>query len=192
MGKKKCPICGKWIESDELSVPYKGRYAHKDCFNNAAKLLTQDKQEKLKEKAAVRMKRGGKAAYELKDAVSEEEHKEKVAFFDYLKNITREEITPKQYKVAEDYINKYKFTYPGMLLTLMYLKEELEKELTGDVIGIIPYYFSDAEKAQERSAKAIEHNKNAEFKKEVKRYKFVSQPYVPETVDLDADLESGD
>lgn len=190
MAKKKCPICGQWIESEELSVPYKNRYAHKECFNNAAKIIAVNKQEKIKEK--IRMKKGGKAAYEVKDAVSEEEYKQRVAFFDYLKDITKEEITAKEYKLAEDYIRKYKFTYPGMLLTLMYMNDTLGKEFDGTPIGLIPYYFSEAEKAQERSAKAIEHNEKAEFEKEIKKYKYISQPYIPETIDLDMDLESGD
>ena len=46
MAKRKCAICGKWIEDNNESVPYKKRYAHLNCFNVAMKVVTTEKKPK--------------------------------------------------------------------------------------------------------------------------------------------------
>ena len=49
--KRVCLLCGKTIEDNNDSVPYKGRYAHSSCFRVAVKAVHVDKTEKLEEKA---------------------------------------------------------------------------------------------------------------------------------------------
>ena len=44
--QKKCVICNELIV-DEEGVPYKGRFAHQKCFNNAIKTLQQDKSKQI-------------------------------------------------------------------------------------------------------------------------------------------------
>ena len=72
--RRKCVICNEPIV-DEDGVPYKGRYAHKKCFNIAIKTLQKDKTEQI-DKVATKKKVGRKARpqAELKEALSEEEY----------------------------------------------------------------------------------------------------------------------
>lgn len=148
--KKTCVCCGGQIEDFESFVPYKNRYAHERCFNVAVKAIQIDKKEKIEEKAKEKKKTGPKAKpkSELKDGMSEEEYQKKKAYYDYLRGIIGDEnMTTKVYAVSEHYIDKKGFTFELMHQTLVYLKEILErKDLVGDVVGLIPYYYDDAKK----------------------------------------------
>lgn len=142
---RKCVICNEPI-LDEPSVPYKGRYAHQRCFNVVIQTLHKDKKEKIesvsKNRKGSNKKRG---TAELKESLSEEEYQEKQRYINYLKQLLNvEKLNAKIYAVTEDYIKRYKFSYEGMYKTLVYLNEIIEKELTGDIIGIIPYYYNEA------------------------------------------------
>lgn len=142
---RKCVICNEPI-LDEPSVPYKGRYAHQRCFNVVIQTLHKDKKEKI-ESASKSKKTNSKkrTTAELKGSLSEEEYKEKQRYANYLKQLLNEEkLSAKIYAVTDDYIRKYKFSYEGMYKTLVYLNEIIEKELTGDIVGIIPYYYNEA------------------------------------------------
>lgn len=146
---KKCLICGKAIV-DEEGMPYKGRYVHSSCFNIGIKAITMNKQDALDE--AVQSKKEKKKkekttipkAEKLQDAMSEEEYKDKQNYYSYLKKLIGNEIPAKVYPVTKRYIDQYGFTYQKMYQTLVYLNEILEKDLKGDVIGVIPYYYNEA------------------------------------------------
>ena len=143
MGRlKTCPYCGESIKKDSPNVPYKGRSYHKKCF-----------EKKVKPKA------------ELKNGLSEEEYKEKKKYFEYLRQLTGMDLSAKIYALTDDYIKKYNFTYPKMYKTLYYLKEIKGKELTGDVIGIIPYYYTEAENYFNEIDKVEEQNKEVDLSK---------------------------
>ncbi|MDO5764999.1 MAG: hypothetical protein Q4P84_04800 [Elusimicrobiales bacterium] len=156
--QKVCVCCGEKIGADEVPIPYKGRYAHQKCFNVAVKVIQMGKSEKLEEKAKEKKKSGQKVKpkAELKDALSEDEYQEKKQYYDYLRKLIGEDQLPaKVYALSEDYIKRYGFSFEFMYQTLVYLNEIIEKELTGDVVGLIPYYYTEAEKYY-NSIKAVE------------------------------------
>lgn len=168
--KRKCAICNEYIGDGEFSVPYKKRYAHERCFNLAIRVIHLDKNEQLSEKAAQKKttKRGkvAKPKAELKDGMSEEEYTKKKSYYEYLRTLmTDSELSAKVYAISEKYIENYKFTWEGMYLTLVYLHEIIEKDLTGDVVGIIPYYYSEAAKYYESIKQIEEQNKNIDVSK---------------------------
>lgn len=147
MAKRKCVVCGQFIENNNESVPYKNRYAHIDCFNNMMKLAAKDKKNEIKEKTKESKNKISKKKpqVELKEALSEEEYKLKKSYYDTLRRLTGTfKLEAKTYKVSEDYIKKYDFTFEGMEQTLRYYYEFLEHEPEGDCIGIIPYYYDKA------------------------------------------------
>lgn len=145
--KRKCVVCGEYIV-DEEGVPYKGRYAHSKCFQIVVKTLHTNKQEEIKEKTKEGKKRANtnsKIKAELKEALDEEEYKNKTEYYDYLRMLLdTEHLSAKIYVVTEDYIKRYGFNFKGMKQTLVYLKEIIEKDLVGDVVGLIPYYYTQA------------------------------------------------
>ena len=146
MAKRKCVICGEWIEDDSQSIPYKGRYAHTKCFNIAMKTIKKDKDKKLaeKSKSKTKTKSAPKPKAELKDAVSEEEYAEKKQYYQYLRTLIDDELSAKVYALSDQYISRYNFTFKEMYQTLVYLHEIIEKELVGDVVGLIPFYLTEA------------------------------------------------
>ena len=165
MAHKKCVICNDPI-TNEQGTPYKQRYAHEKCFNIAMKTLQKDKSEKMDE-AAKQKKRGktAKPKAELKDGMSEDEYKEKQDYYNYIRSLTgNDELSAKIYALSEDYIKRYSFTFASMHRTLVYLHEIVEKELSGDVVGIIPYYHSEAKLHQESIGRVEEMNKETDTK----------------------------
>lgn len=176
MATRKCVICNEIL--DEQGVQYKGRYAHQKCFNIAMKTLQKEKNkeiDKVTEKKKVGRKAKPKA--ELKEALSEEEYRKKQQYYNYLRGlIDGEELSAKIYALTEDYIERYKFTYESMYKTLVYLHEIIEKELTGDVVGIIPYYHSEATQYYESIDKVAELNKDIDISKMYKEKTILIQP----------------
>ena len=165
MTTRKCVICNETL--DEQGVQYKGRYAHQKCFNIAMKTLQKDKNKEI-DKVAEKKKVGrtAKPKAELKEALSEEEYRKKQQYYNYLRGlIDGQELSAKIYALTEDYIERYKFTYESMYKTLVYLHEIIEKELTGDVVGIIPYYHSEAAQYYESIDKVAELNKDIDISK---------------------------
>lgn len=145
MAYKKCLICGETIK-DEQSVPYKGRSVHQHCFNIAMKTLQKDKFEKLENKIDnTSTKKIKKPKAELKDSSTEEEYQDKKTYYEYLRQLTGEEqLSAKIYVLTDNCIKNYNFTFKGMYLTLIYLHEIICKELNGDIVGIVPYYYDEA------------------------------------------------
>lgn len=176
MATRKCVICNEIL--DEQGVQYKGRYAHQKCFNIAMKTLQKEKNKEI-DKVAEKKKVGRKAKpkAELKEALSEEEYRKKQQYYNYLRGlIDGQELSAKIYALTEDYIERYKFTYESMYKTLVYLHEIIEKELTGDVVGIIPYYHSEAAQYYESIDKVAELNKDIDISKMYKEKTILIQP----------------
>lgn len=176
MAARKCVICNELL--DEQGVQYKGRYVHQKCFNIAMKTLQKDKNkeiDKVREKKKVGRK--AKPKVELKEALSEEEYQKKQQYYNYLRGLVEgQELSAKIYVLTEDYIGRYQFTYDSMYQTLVYLHEIIEKELTGDVVGIIPYYYSEAAKYFESIDKVAELNKDIDISKMYKEKTILIQP----------------
>ena len=176
MATRKCVICNEIL--DEQGVQYKGRYAHQKCFNIAMKTLQKEKNREI-DKVAEKKKVGRKAKpkAELKEALSEEEYRKKQQYYNYLRGlIDGQELSAKIYALTEDYIERYKFTYESMYKTLVYLHEIIEKELTGDVVGIIPYYHSEAAQYYESIDKVAEFNKDIDISQMYKEKTILIQP----------------
>lgn len=176
MTTRKCVICNETL--DEQGVQYKGRYAHQKCFNIAMKTLQKEKNREI-DKVAEKKKVGRKAKpkAELKEALSEEEYRKKQQYYNYLRGlIDGQELSAKIYALTEDYIERYKFTYESMYKTLVYLHEIIEKELTGDVVGIIPYYHSEAAQYYESIDKVAEFNKDIDISQMYKEKTILIQP----------------
>ena len=176
MTTRKCVICNEIL--DEQGVQYKGRYAHQKCFNIAMKTLQKEKNREI-DKVAEKKKVGRKAKpkAELKEALSEEEYRKKQQYYNYLRElIDGQELSAKIYALTEDYIERYKFTYESMYQTLVYLHEIIEKELTGDVVGIIPYYHSEAAQYYESIDKVAELNKDIDISQMYREKTILIQP----------------
>lgn len=161
--KRVCVLCGKTITDNNDSVPYKGRYAHSACFNVAIKAIHVDKNEKLNEKQdknSASNKQKAKPQVELKDGLSEEEYIQKKLYYDFLKINICEQLPVKIYALTENYIKKYNFTFQGMYQTLTYIKNILEKEFGDSIVGLIPYYYTEADLYYKTVKKIAEANKD--------------------------------
>ena len=144
------------IEDNNDSVPYKKRYAHTACFRAAAKAIHVDKEEKVKKKEAEKkIKPVSKPKAELKDALSDEEYIQKNLYYDYIRKTTGiAELPVKVYALTDNYIKKYEFTFQGMYATLTYMHNILEKEFGEDIVGLIPYYYTEAQ-AHYKAVKSV-------------------------------------
>ena len=145
--KHKCALCNTYIDNPSDEVPYKSRFVHKTCFNASLKAIKKDKDEKLAEKSKSKAKTKSvpKPKAELKDAISEEDYAEKKQYYQYLRSLIDDELSAKVYALSDQYISRYGFTFKEMYQTLVYLHEVVEKELVGDVVGLIPYYLTEAQ-----------------------------------------------
>ena len=154
--KRVCVLCGLTIEDNNDSIPYKNRYAHIACFRAAAKAIHVDKTEKVKKKEAEKKtKTASKPKAELKDALSDEEYIQKNLYYDYLCKTTGiAELPVKIYALTENYIKKYNFTFQGLYATLTYMHNILEKEFGEDIVGLIPYYYTEAQ-AHYKAVKSV-------------------------------------
>ena len=177
MAKRKCVLCGEWIENESQSIPYKGRYAHIQCFNVAMKTIKKDKDEKLAEKSKSKTKnKTPKPKAELKDAITEEEYADKKQYYQYLRSLIDDELSAKVYALSDQYISRYNFTFKEMYQTLVYLHEIIEKDLVGDVVGLIPFYLSEAQNYFRSIEQIEEANKNIDVSKMYKEKVIVIQP----------------
>ena len=163
---RKCVVCGKLLQNDEEMIPYKGRYAHSSCFNNAIKLIKKDKDEKLAETEAKKKVSKARPKAELKDGLSNEEYKDKQKYYDFVKTLMGTDKLPaKVYALSDRYTKDYNLSWGDMYSTLTYLKEIKMKELTGDVVGIIPFYCDEAKSYYKEVERVEESNKNVDVNK---------------------------
>ena len=190
VGKQRiCPICNEPISADEPEIKYKTRYVHQRCFNIQMKNIDAQKKKELKVKAEEKKvkKRTTKPKAELKDAVSEEDYQEKKRFYEKIRSLTGEDSLPtKIYALVDKYISRYAYTFKGMYQTLIYLELQ-DKELTGDVVGLIPYYYSDAEKYYSDVDNLEKQMKNVDIGQMYKEKVIVIKPKqrVPKQLDFD-------
>lgn len=181
MPKRKCVVCGNYIEDNADSVPYKNRYAHSKCFEGMVRMAGTQKKKELSEKANKRKnkntsKKNSPKVESIKEAVSEEEYKEKVELYNYLRKITeQEELSAKTYVLINSYIEKYSFSYSGIKQTLEYYFEI--KGNTVESVGIVPYYYTEAKKYYSELSKIEEEstNKNIEEMYNIKTIRVPSQ-----------------
>lgn len=149
MPKRKCVICGEFIGDDDC-VPYKNRYAHTRCFNVEMKVLTSEKSKEIKktaDKKATKTKKTEvvKPKAEQKDYTSEEDYQKKKAFYDKLRSMLGEELPKEVYPIVDKNMTRYGYSFEGMTNTLEYMLLK-EMDLTGNIVGLIPYYYGEAEK----------------------------------------------
>lgn len=178
MSRCKCVLCGQLISDKDFTtaVPYKGRKAHLSCFNTAMKTLKKENDSLLEEKAKEAKKRSNspKPKVELKGAMSEEEYAEKKAYYDYLKQLVVGDLQSKTYALTESYIAKYGFTWQGLYNTLVYLNEIKQMDLKGDVVGLLPYIYSEAQEYMDSVKAVSDSNKGID----------VSQMYQHQTIQI--------
>lgn len=141
--KRKCVICGEYIDNNSESVPYKGRHAHASCFNVAMKVVATEKRAKL-DKTVKKPKT--KPQKELKEGLSEEEFQSKKKLCDFIRINTHEDLSIKIYKLIDDYRKKYKLTYENMYDDLYWYFEIEKNPVNGDMIGLIPYIHDEAQR----------------------------------------------
>ncbi len=167
---RKCALCNEIIKDSEYDqcMPYKKRYVHINCFNASIKAVAVNKKEQLEKKKEEIEEKKSKSKKkpirtpkaELKDGVSDEEYKEKREYYELLKEVIgTDKLTPKIYTISEGYITKYDMTWTGMRDTVIYLRDIKEKELVGDVVGIIPYYYHESQGFYEELKRVEENNK---------------------------------
>lgn len=153
--KRVCVLCGLTIEDNNDSVPYKKRYAHTACFRAAAKAIHVDKTEKVKKKEAEKKIKSASKPKAIKDALSDEEYIQKNLYYDYICKTTGiAELPVKIYALTENYIKKYGFTFQGLYATLTYMHNILGKEFGEDIVGLIPYYYTEAQ-AHYKAVKSV-------------------------------------
>jgi hypothetical protein len=134
-------------------------------------------EQKAKEAKKPKTKKSSpKPKAELKDAVSEEEYAEKKQYYQYLRELIDDELSAKVYALSDQYISRYGFTFKEMYQTLVYLHEIAEKELVGDVVGLIPYYLTEARDYFRSIDKVEEANKDIDVSKMYKEKVIVIQP----------------
>ena len=142
--KRKCKICGEWIEDNDDSVKYKNGYAHTNCFNIAMKVTVTQKKETLQLKKKTVSKKPQK---ELKDGLSEEEYNEKRNLCDYIRHLIKDDVSVATYKLIEDYKKKYNISYKEMYDDLYWYFELCNHNVEGDlVIAIVPMCHTEAQK----------------------------------------------
>lgn len=178
MRYKKCVICGEPILSEEDSIPYKEKkYAHIKCFDLNMKILGNQKQEKLAEKAEEKQKKSKtktkiKPVTELKDGLTDEEYNEKMLVVNYAKQILEVETLPTSFfAILSNEMTKYGYTYSGVYQTLKYLYDIKEREISDNILGLVPYYYDEAQaffiEVQKVAEKNAEKNVNSMYKEKV-------------------------
>ena len=175
MAKRKCVICGNFIEpSDTKLVDYKNRKAHEKCFNNFIKIQTTTKKNQLKEKAEQKKKTKTTVAKKdtLSDFKSEEEFQQRKELVSYLKQLLQtEEVNAKVLHLLETYRKKYRWSDENIKKALVWfyeLQEETKdsaykKRLYPDKVGILPYIYDEAMNYYQTIEVAEELNKNVDI-----------------------------
>lgn len=173
--KHKCALCDSYIENSSDEIPYKKRYVHKTCFQASLKNIKKNKDNKLAEKTKEK-KSTPKPKAELKEAVTEEGYAEKKKYYQYLRKLLDDELDVKIYALSDHYVSRYNFTFNDMYQTLVYINEIIEKELIGDIVGLIPYYYSEAKAYYESVDKVKENNKDANISEMYKQKTIYIKP----------------
>lgn len=155
----KCVLCNKLIEESDIGdsekvIPYKGRLAHRKCFDHIMKgyskiehNITLQKEQEKKEAKKEAAERKIKPVEVENEGLSEEEYKAKRRYYAYLREQLGD-ITSKYYVMTDRYLKKYDYTFFGMYQTLVYMHDVLDKVFNveeGNIVALIPYYYEEAE-----------------------------------------------
>lgn len=158
--KYKCPSCGKSLTASS-GIRVDKRVYHKSCYERKIK-AEQDKVSRKKEREETKKRKDAlkmKQPLDIPEAVSEDEAKLKAHFYKKVKEITgNDKLSAKTYALTERYIREYGFSWLGMEKTLVYACELCDYASDEDIIGIIPWKYSEAEEFYE-SLKNIESPK---------------------------------
>lgn len=197
---RKCALCNEIIKDSEYDscMPYKKRYVHITCFNASVKAVAVNKKEQLeKKKEEIEGSKKGKKKpirtprAELKDGISDEEYKEKREYYDYLRQILNtDKLNAKIYTLSDKYLKQFdSWTWRGMKDALVYMYEIKEKEVTGDVVGYLPYIYEEAEAFFNDVRRVEENNKKASLSDMYKTKRIVYHKK-PQKIVEDLEIES--
>ncbi len=134
----KCPVCGGAVPASS-GKRIKQRYYHEKCYerkisSDLAKEAEKKTQTKKRQREAV-----------VPRSVPEDEAKERERFFQKVKRLTgNTKLSAKTYALADKYKRDYKFSWNGMEKTLIYVYELEECEISDEIIGIIPWKYTEA------------------------------------------------
>ena len=176
---KTCKLCNQKILPGEEFVPYKDKFsAHLTCWNVHMKALANNKQKQLEEKAEdKKLNNTRKRTKVVRDGVTEEEYKDKVKLYEYIKLLIDEAEVPINIQlIIGNYTEQYNYTFIGIYNTLKYLNEIKEKNLTGNIVGIVPYYYDEAEKYYKEIEDLEKANKDKDINSMYKERVVVIKP----------------
>ena len=154
-----CKICGNPITSEEKAIPYKNGKVHEHCFNSMMKMAGTHNSEKndLKNSKSTTRK-----SSTIRSPVSEQDYEDKKLYFQTYESIAHKKPDAKIYKISEDYINKYGFSYTGMRLSLVY-EYEIKGSIPKDsIIWIIPYIYTEAQNDFQELERIHAYNNNVD------------------------------
>lgn len=141
-----CPVCRNNVPASE-AIRIKTRYYHKECYE---KKIAQEKNKLKKEKEIKKEREKANSHVEkeirIKEAISEEEAKEKQRVINKIKDILNVEFLDVKYYSSLDRIKKkyVDFTWDGIYNSLVYFYEIKENQPYNNVVGIIPDVYTEA------------------------------------------------
>lgn len=174
---KKCPICKQYIKVGEETIPFKDKTAHLACFNGYIKGVGDVKQEKLAEKAKEKKEKKPVPKIELKEGLSEEEYQHKKMLYNYIKTLLDTPDIPSSiFAILKNQMATYGYTFLGSYNTLKYLNEIKCMQLTDNIVGIIPYYYDEAERYYKEVESIEQENKDKNIKDMYKEKVIIIKP----------------
>ena len=87
--------------------------------------------------------------------------------------------------MTDQYISRYNFNFKDMYRTLVYLHEILEKDLNGDIVGMIPYYYTEAIKYYDSVDRIEERNQNIDTSTMYQEKTIFIKPKQRRTIQID-------
>lgn len=160
---RKCKICGEPVGASEESIPYKRGIAHRKCFDLSMKIITNNKKDSISSEKKKKVSKS-KPHVELKEGLTEEEYQEKRKLCDYIRELTKEDLSVATYKLMDDYKKKYKISYAEMYDDLKWYFDFCDHDVDGErVIAMVPLCHTEAQKyyksVRETNALIIENLK---------------------------------
>lgn len=143
---RRCKICGEPVGISEESIPYKRGVAHRKCFDLSMKIITSNKKENLSCEKKKKVSKP-KPQVELKEGLTEEEYQEKRKLCDYIRELTKEDLSVATYKLMDDYKKKYKISYTEMYDDLKWYFDFCDHDVDGErVIAMVPLCHTEAQR----------------------------------------------
>lgn len=167
-----CPYCGGLVDKDQ-SIQFKRRYYHKKCYEkkiSEIETLEKERQrEKEKQEKDKKIKKAKEVIPVIKAAVPEEIAVARENFYKKVKEISKtDSLELKIYAISDKFYSSYEnMTWEGMTKALEYYYNYCENEPNGNVVGIIPYVYTEAERFYEQidSLKPEERSLSELYKK---------------------------